>query len=145
MVNSCPSTDTDRPSHQLEYGTRQHCLSTTPHNLSYHMSDHQCLGLSLCPVLTARLTAITASSLCCPGQVSRVASPHCLNPHCREPSIITDRCRVSRLHQTTGTQSDPRVSRYPAEIGFDSLNSYAIAPPSAQSEVTHQTPTPPST
>ena len=115
------------------------------HTLSDHMSDHQCLGLSPCPVLTARLAAITASSLCCPGRVSRVANPHHSNPYCREPPVITGRCRVSRLHQTIGPQSDPRVSRYPAEIGFDSLLTYAVAPPSAQSIVIHQTPAPPST
>src|SRR3954470_25020971 len=67
-----------RPSHQLKSGTRQHCFSTPLHNSSDHMSDLLCPGLSLCPVLTARLAAILASSLCCPGRW--VANPHHLNP-----------------------------------------------------------------
>src|SRR4051812_24268789 len=99
MVNSCPSTSTDRPSHQLESGTRQHCFSTPLHNLS----DRQCIGLSLCPVLTARLAAITESSLYCPARVSQSREPTSLNPHCREPPIITDRCRVHNIPSPTVT------------------------------------------
>ena len=115
------------------------------HTLPDHMFDHQCLSMLLCPVLTARLAAIAASSLCCPSRVSQGREPTPLNPHCREPPIITDRCRVSHFHQTIGPQSNPRVSRYTTEIGFDSPCIYAVAPPSAQSEVVHQTPAPPST
>ena len=144
MVNSCPSTGTDRPSHQLESGTRQHCFSTPCTICLTTCLTTSTLAL-LFPVLTARLAATTASSLCCPGRVCQGRESTSLNPHCREPPIITDRCRVSRLHQTIGPQSDPCVSRYPAEIGFDSPCIYAVAPPSAQSVVIHQTPAPPST
>ena len=44
------------------------------------MYDHQSPGPSPCPVHTARLAAITASSLRCPGRVSRVANPHHSTP-----------------------------------------------------------------
>ena len=44
------------------------------------MYDHQSPGPSPCPVRTARLAAITASSLRCPGRVSRVANPHHSTP-----------------------------------------------------------------
>jgi hypothetical protein len=64
MTNSCPSLDInpDRPSHQLEPGTRQPCFSTPAH-MSNQLSDRLRPGLSLCPVLTARLAAITTSSI----------------------------------------------------------------------------------
>ena len=44
------------------------------------MYDHQSPGPSPCPVHTARLAAITASSLRCPGRVSRVVNPHHSTP-----------------------------------------------------------------
>ena len=44
------------------------------------MYDHQSPGPSPCPVHTARLAAITASSLRCPGRVSRVTKPHHSTP-----------------------------------------------------------------
>ena len=64
MADSCPSLDVnpDRLCHQLEPGTRQHRFSTPAHS-SYHMSNHLCTGMSLCPVLTAHLAAITAPSI----------------------------------------------------------------------------------
>src|SRR3954465_9233489 len=105
------------------------------HTLSNHMSDLLCPGPSLCPVLTAHLAAILASSLCCPGRVSWVANPHHLNllrqrttDHPRSmPSITSLSDPWAQLEQ--------RVSRFLAEIGFDSLLAYAVAPPSAWSEV----------
>src|SRR3954471_15183720 len=44
------------------------------------MYDHQSPGPSPCPVRAERLAAITASSLRCPGRVSRVANPHHSTP-----------------------------------------------------------------
>ena len=44
------------------------------------MYDHQSPGPSPCPVRTARLATITASSLRCPGRVSRVVKPHHSTP-----------------------------------------------------------------
>ena len=120
-------------------------ISAPLHTLSDHMSDLLCPGLSLCPVLTAHLAAILASSLCCLGRVSWVANPHHLNlllqrttDHPRPMLIIT-----SLLNPWP--QPEQRVSRFPAEIGFDSPSSYAIAPPSAPSEVFPRTSAPPST
>ena len=77
MADSCPSLDVnpDRPCHQLEPGTRQHCFSTPAHS-SYHTSNHLCPGLSLCPVLTARLVAITAPSIRNLGQRSTGSLTH---------------------------------------------------------------------
>ena len=44
------------------------------------MYDHQSPGPSPCPVRTARLAVITASSLRCPDRVSRVVNPHHSTP-----------------------------------------------------------------
>ena len=73
------------------------------HTLSEHMSDHQCLGLSLCPVLTARLAAITASSLCCPGRVSRVAN------HTTQPPLQ----RTTNHHRPMPSITSPSDHWYP--------------------------------
>ena len=145
MVNSRPSTGINRLCHQLRiwYTSTllQHPLRTFPD----HMSGHECLDLSLCPVLAARLAAILASSLCCPGRVSWVVNPHHLNlllqrttDHPRPMPSITSL-------SNPWPQPEQRVSRFPAEIGFDSSSSYAVAPPSAQSEVFPRTSAPPST
>ena len=116
MADSCPSLDVnpDRPCHQLEPGTRQHCFSTPAHS-SDHTSNHLCPGLSLCHVLTAHLAAITAPSIRNLGQdlLGRVPTPS--QAPLQTHQSIPDRCRVPRITRTTVHQSEPRASRLPAD------------------------------
>jgi hypothetical protein len=116
MADSCPSLDInlDRPCHQLQSGTCQHCFSTPAH-MSNQLSDRLCYGLSLCPVLTAHLAAITASSIRNLGQdlLGRVPTPS--QPHHRQPSVIPDRCRVPRIPRTLCTSASQRASRLPTD------------------------------
>jgi hypothetical protein len=69
MIDSYSSLDInpDRPCHQLKLSTRQHCFSTPTH-MSDHMSNRQCHIMSMCPILTACLTAIIISNICNLGQ-----------------------------------------------------------------------------
>ena len=133
MVDSCPPLDVnpDRPGHQLEPGTRQHRFSTPAHS-SDHTSNHLCPGLSLCPVLAARLAAITASSIRNLDQdlLGRAPTPS-QTPLQIHQSYPTDAEFHASL-RTTELQPGLRASRLPAEIGSDSPSTYAVAPPSAE-------------
>ena len=101
MADSCLSLDghSDRPSHQLESDTRQHCFSTLHTHLTTCLTA--CALVCRCvpclphasPLLPRRAFAILA-------KISWVANPHHLRPHCRQPSVIPDRCRVPRISRT---------------------------------------------
>jgi hypothetical protein len=76
MADSCLSLNINpyRPSHQLVPDTHQHCFSTPAH-MSNQLSDRLCPGMLLCPVLTTRLAAITASRIRNLGQDPPGSSP----------------------------------------------------------------------
>ena len=87
MTDSCPSLDVnpDRPYHQLEPGTRQHCFSTPAHS-----SDHRLTTCALvchcvpCLPHASPLSPRRASAIL--AKISWVAHPHHLKPHCRSIS-----------------------------------------------------------
>ncbi|PNT64825.1 hypothetical protein BRADI_4g33532v3 [Brachypodium distachyon] len=114
---SITSDHLDRPSHQLEPGTRQHCFSTPAHVKQLY--DCICPGLLPCPVLIAHLAAITASSIRNLGQDLLGSTPtpsqaplrHVLPRHrIRTPSALTllrRCCRSSPSSVPTDIPVDP--------------------------------------
>ena len=132
MADSCPSLDVnpDRPCHQLEPDTRQHRFSTPAH-LSDHTSNHLCPGLSLCPVLVARLAAITAPSIRNLGQDLQGRAPtpsqaplqntishprpmpsstHLSGPQCTSPNHVLLAFPLTRLRFSGSLHHSPSIS-----------------------------------
>lgn len=92
---SITSDRPNRPSHQLEPGTRQHCVSTPAHMSSHCLTAYAlvCCRVSCLPhtspLLPRRASAILA-------EIYRVAYRHHLRPHCR--SISHTRPMSSSTH-----------------------------------------------
>ena len=63
--------------------------------------------------------------------------PTPLNPHCRVSPIVTDRWRVSRFHQTTGLQSELRVTRFFHLLNRLRLSVHLCRSPSIQLHLQH--------
>ena len=145
MVNSCLSPGTDRPGHQLESCTRQHCFSTL---CTLYLTTCLITSALVCCCVPCLPHASPLSSR--QASAVLVESPKVANPHHSTPT--------AKNHRSSPTDAEYHVSirplgpspihvslAFPAEIGFDSPCIYTVTHPSAQSIVIHQTPAPPST
>lgn len=89
------------------------------------------------PLLPRRASAILA-------KIYRVANPHHLRPHCRQPSVNPDRCRVPRISRTLTSSPTNVLLAFPlTRLRFS--GSLHRSPSISRVKSPPETPAPPST